>query len=707
MKRNLLLKHCINATRFFALLFVFSSFTCLETVKAQCTLLNEGFNANPVLAASNTNGAWYPDRYAPAEFASEVLNGQSVLKISIDGGADRGSYTATFYNTQGRKFNQCGRCVTVMKGDLWIPQEWEFKHRRSDMWATAYDASNAVQVYPIIGFRNPDGHSPGIYYWDDNLGWVNSGVSIIYGRWYSLEFSLDGSDIQYFVNGASVGKAPTNGATYFGDVMLQAYNFNDPALPVENRSSDSYDAFWDNVKTTGTGGNVVTNLNTGISYCSIQGAINDALTVDGHTIQVNAGTYKEDVNMNKRLTLTGAGIDQSLISGVIGGDGATVRINASGTTIQGFTITREGNNTDDWNNPGLNSAGIAIQGQSITNTLIQSNKFVGNRTAIDINNSNGHSIIENDISNNRTGVIFRNQTENITLTNNFVTNNWTAGILFLDASNGTNVPVQSAAHSTFKFNNISGNWYAQVVDRQAGGSLPIPGTSNTKDFTCNWWGSLNPVVTTANSAEPGYGAQIPIAYGGTATSPGGQPDIAGPASANIVYAPYLVYGVDDNITVAGFQQIPYSCRGYAYIHCGKKDDKKVMVCHNGKPLCISVNGLQEHLDHNDLLGNCASQSITQAAPLEMTEALLGVSKLQIYPNPSFGQFTLQLNDLKASKAQIVLMDQNGRTIEQRSIQLINGQQSVIYNTRKFASGMYTVKVVSEDGVHTSKVVIQH
>ena len=59
-------------------------------------------------------------------------------------------------------------------------------------------------------------------------------------------------------------------------------------------------------------------------------------------------------------------------------------------------------------------------------------------------------------------------------------------------------------------------------------------------------------MTTANSAEPGYAAQIPVAYGGTATPPGGQPDIAGPASANFQYTPFLLSGTDTNVeTVPG------------------------------------------------------------------------------------------------------------------------------------------------------------
>ena len=191
-----------------------------------------------------------------------------------------------------------------------------------------------------------------------------------------------------------------------------------------------------------------------------------------------------------------------------GGGGATVQILANNVTVAGFTITRLGNNTTDWNNPGLNSVGIAIQGLSITNTLIRDNIFVGNRTGIDINNSNGHTVRNNVIDFNRTGIIFRNQTDQMTVVENFVTNNWTVGILFLDASGGTNVPVQSALNSTFGNNNLSANWYGQIVDRQSGGALPAPGTTNLKKFSGNWFGTTSPVVTTANSAEPGYAAQI-------------------------------------------------------------------------------------------------------------------------------------------------------------------------------------------------------
>ncbi len=268
--------------------------------------------------------------------------------------------------------------------------------------------------------------------------------------------------------------------------------------------------------------------------------------VSGSTVNVAAGAYDEDVNLNKALSLLGAGAGSTTIRGIIGGDSATLRVSASSVTIAGFTVTRLGNNTTDWNNPGLNSAGIAVQG-AFTGMVVRDNTLTGNRTAIDVNNSSGHTIRNNVITFNRTGLIFRNQTDTMTLVENEITDNWTVGILFLDGSGGTNSPPQSALNATFSNNNLSGNWYGQIVDRQSGGSIPAPGTTNLKNFSGNWLGTTAPVVTVANSTEPGYAAQIPVAYGGTATPPGGQPDIAGPASANFDFTPYLNSGMDTNV----------------------------------------------------------------------------------------------------------------------------------------------------------------
>lgn len=290
------------------------------------------------------------------------------------------------------------------------------------------------------------------------------------------------------------------------------------------------------------GGNGSDNAN----YSTINAGIAGALT--GGTVNVAAGGYNEDVAANKSVIISGAGFASTIVTGPIGGaSSSTFAVTANNVEIRGFTITRAGNNVPQWTDPNLNSAGVSVQGQAISGLLLHDNRITGMRTGIDINNSNGHTIRNNVITDNHTGMIMRNQTDNLTFVENEVTNNRTVGILFLDGSGGTNSPVQTAANCSFFNNNLSGNWYGQIVDRQTGGSIPAPGTTNLKNFSGNWYGTNAPAVSTLNSTEPAYTGHIPVTYGGSAVAPGGQPDILGPASANFDYSPFLNSGADTNV----------------------------------------------------------------------------------------------------------------------------------------------------------------
>lgn len=114
----------------------------------------------------------------------------------------------------------------------------------------------------------------------------------------------------------------------------------------------------------------------------------------------------------------------------------------------------------------------------------------------------------------------------------------------------------------------------------------------------------------------------------------------------------------------------------------------------------------------DPLGVCTStQPVTQMAPgLPGLNAIdLGSTKrLTVFPNPTNGNFTVQLSDLKASKATIQIIHSNSSVVQEKTVNLTGktATLTVPFNLTKEAAGMYFVKVISSEGVLTARVVVQ-
>jgi hypothetical protein len=233
------------------------------------------------------------------------------------------------------------------------------------------------------------------------------------------------------------------------------------------------------------------------TYKTIQKAINCALA--GDTIVVAAGTYNENVAVNKAVSLLGAnaGVDgrgargtESIVNG--GATSAPIGISASGATVDGFKLLagQNGLGAGVWIGGGVNNVqllnnvitdntiGLAII--SACPCLVRHNLFIANNRSgpagfkalyaentngliFDGNNVTGHSV---DVPIVFAGTNPPNPTHfNLTFTGNAIYGNTTNGAYLL-----------SVMTATFRANNFVGRglWFA-------GGNRNI--TVTTNNFT--------------------------------------------------------------------------------------------------------------------------------------------------------------------------------------------------------------------------------
>jgi parallel beta-helix repeat protein len=156
----------------------------------------------------------------------------------------------------------------------------------------------------------------------------------------------------------------------------------------------------------------VHNTNTGISYTTIQEAINAPQTADGHTIHVDAGTYYELIVLNKSVSLVGENAETTIIDGSEAG--TVVTIKADNTRISNFTIQRSGTGI-------VECVGISIASSNyntLSHNILRDNYF-GIETIYSENNTFAY----NDIFSNDYGILLLSGSKNNIVIGNTISSN--------------------------------------------------------------------------------------------------------------------------------------------------------------------------------------------------------------------------------------------------------------------------------------------
>ncbi len=179
----------------------------------------------------------------------------------------------------------------------------------------------------------------------------------------------------------------------------------------------------------------VINENTEEIFLTIQGAICDSDTQDGHLIIVKNGEYWEHVAIYKSLCLQGENHHETIIDGRDSGD--VVSICACNVFLQGFLIRHSG--TEEQN------AGLMVNG---TNCSVMKNIIYDNFQGIVLKHSAENTMIAyNKIMNNGwNGIAIKSGCKGACIFENDISDNFYAGIGISEASNNY------IYHNTFKTN---------------------------------------------------------------------------------------------------------------------------------------------------------------------------------------------------------------------------------------------------------------
>jgi nitrous oxidase accessory protein len=216
-------------------------------------------------------------------------------------------------------------------------------------------------------------------------------------------------------------------------------------------------------------------VGSGEKYTTIQGAIDAAH--NGDTIQVQIGTYPENIVIDKQLTLISSDTTNTVIDG--GKKGHVIEIKSNNVEIFGFMIRNSDTSSTD------NPSGIYLDGTQ--NCKIEYNIISYNIWGIYLQESNNNIIIGNTVtSNDAHGIRLWNSSNN-QLTDNTITNNSASGFLIsqsdrniisnnlLSSNHYDGIILDSSSANLITNNTITNNRFGILI--QTG--LGKPTNSNT------------------------------------------------------------------------------------------------------------------------------------------------------------------------------------------------------------------------------------
>ena len=371
-------------------------------------------------------------------------------------------------------------------------------------------------------------------------------------------------------------------------------------------------------------GNTITvDDSGGADYEKIQDAIN--ASKDGDTILVYEGTYYENVNINKTLTLIGNGTENTTIDG--GGSGDVVKINIDYVNISGFSIKNK-----------VNNDGILIN--SNNNTIFNCN-ISDNKGGLWFEDSSNNKILGCKISNNDGNGIFLIDSSKNIISSCIVSNNSLCGIYLRDSSknntisncnmsnNDNSIYIYYSTNNTISGCNISNNDDDSIyILYSTNNTISGCNISNNDDDGIYIWYSTNNTISSCNiSNNDEFGIYLHdssnnIISNNTLTNDGIV--IGGQTLSNFIHSirnntindkPFLFYKNNNNLVLNGIeagQIILANCSNFEIqnININNTDiGIEFAFCENNKISSCNISstdfyGFWFYKSSNNIISNC-------------------------------------------------------------------------------------------------------
>lgn len=432
----------------------------------------------------NINGVFYnkiTDNYGIARLNIRLMQGNYIITSIYDdyqignkiviGDNLNSTYGNYFITPNGGNYNTSSLRVSICADEFTI-----IKYSFDNIgW---YEKLEKVSFNLNAGVRN-------VYYsFDDtrvnhecyniSINKTDIGAPVVWSNYnsgvYSNSFSVklkayDDVDINPFIFYTTDGSNPMiNGIKYNGSFSISS------TTSLKFYAKD-YSGHCSNVSVVNYIFSKVGNLNNGKGFNSIQEAIDDNFTKNGDIIEVNSGTYTENIVVNKSLYLRA--VSKSVVINPINKDNSAININnVNGSIIEGFSIINSRRGIKLYNvsncvikNNYFNKVMDSIVCDYIHNGLIYNNNVIVEENIFPYNNH---------LFNNKNGLLLVDVTESCIYSNN-VEHNIECGICVEHENNNSYLYLNRI------FSNGQFDFYCDE--------------KTILDINNNWWGTNNPNMT--------------------------------------------------------------------------------------------------------------------------------------------------------------------------------------------------------------------